>query len=29
MQEVPELPIEPHDMHLTAVITPTRLIGRF
>ncbi len=29
MQEVPELPIEPHDMHLTGVITPTRLIGPF
>ena len=29
MQEVPELPIEPHDMHLTAVITPTRLLGPF
>jgi 5-formyltetrahydrofolate cyclo-ligase len=29
MQEVPELPVEPHDMHLTGVITPTRLIGPF
>jgi 5-formyltetrahydrofolate cyclo-ligase len=29
MQEVPELPIEPHDMHLTGVITPTRLLGPF
>lgn len=29
MQEVPALPIEPHDMHLTGVITPTRLIGPF
>jgi 5-formyltetrahydrofolate cyclo-ligase len=29
MQEVPDLPIEPHDMHLTGVITPTRLIGPF
>jgi 5-formyltetrahydrofolate cyclo-ligase len=29
MQEVPELPIEPHDMRLTAVVTPTRLLGPF
>lgn len=29
MQEVPELPIESHDMHLTGVITPTRLLGPF
>lgn len=29
MQEVPELPIEPHDMGLTAVVTPTRLLGPF
>jgi 5-formyltetrahydrofolate cyclo-ligase len=26
---VPELPVEPHDMRLTGVITPTRLIGPF
>lgn len=29
MQEVPELPIEPHDMSLTAIVTPTRLLGPF
>lgn len=29
MQEVPELPVEPHDMALTGVITPTRLLGLF
>ncbi len=29
MQEVPELPIEPHDMNLTAVVTPTRVLGPF
>jgi len=29
MQEVPELPVEPHDMGLTAIVTPTRLIGPF
>ena len=29
MQEVAELPIEPHDMGLTAVVTPTRVIGPF
>jgi 5-formyltetrahydrofolate cyclo-ligase len=29
MQQVPELPIEPHDMGLTAVVTPTRLLGPF
>ena len=29
MQEVPRLPIEPHDMGLTAVVTPTRLLGPF
>ena len=29
MQEVPELPIEPHDMGLTAIVTPTRMIGPF
>ena len=29
MQEVPELPIEPHDMSLTAIVTPTRVLGPF
>jgi 5-formyltetrahydrofolate cyclo-ligase len=29
MQEVPELPIEPHDIGLTAIVTPTRVIGPF
>ena len=29
MQEVPELPVEPHDMGLTAVVTPTRVLGPF
>ena len=29
MQEVPELPNEWHDMSLTGVITPTRLLGPF
>jgi 5-formyltetrahydrofolate cyclo-ligase len=29
MQQVPELPVEPHDMRLTAVVTPTRLLGPF
>ena len=29
MQEVPELPIEAHDMGLTAVVTPTRVLGPF
>jgi 5-formyltetrahydrofolate cyclo-ligase len=29
MQEVPELPNEWHDMPLTGVITPTRLLGPF
>jgi len=29
MQEVPELPVEPHDMGLSAVVTPTRLLGPF
>lgn len=29
MQEVPELPVEPHDMPLTAVVTPTRVLGPF
>lgn len=29
MQQVPELPIEPHDMRLSAVVTPTRLLGPF
>lgn len=29
MQEVPELPIEPHDMGLTAIVTPTRVLGPF
>ena len=29
MQEVPELPLEPHDMGLTGIITPTRLLGPF
>jgi 5-formyltetrahydrofolate cyclo-ligase len=28
-QEVPELPIEDHDMPLTAILTPTRLLGPF
>ena len=29
MQQVPELPVEPHDMRLTAVVTPTRVLGPF
>jgi 5-formyltetrahydrofolate cyclo-ligase len=29
MQEVPELPVEWHDMPLDAVVTPTRLLGPF
>lgn len=29
MQEVPTLPIEPHDMGLTAIVTPTRVLGPF
>ena len=29
VQEVPELPLEPHDMRLTAIITPTRVLGPF
>jgi len=29
MQEVPELPVEPHDMALTAIVTPTRVLGPF
>jgi 5-formyltetrahydrofolate cyclo-ligase len=29
MQEVSQLPVEAHDMHLNGVITPTRLIGPF
>ena len=29
MQEVTELPIEPHDMNLTAIVTPTRVLGPF
>ena len=29
MQEVAELPVEPHDMNLTAIVTPTRVLGPF
>lgn len=29
VQEVPELPLEPHDMKLAAIITPTRVLGPF
>lgn len=29
MQETRELPIEPHDVGLTAVVTPTRVLGPF
>ncbi len=29
MQEVPEMPLESHDMGLTAVVTPTRVLGPF
>jgi 5-formyltetrahydrofolate cyclo-ligase len=29
IQEVTELPVEPHDMPLTAVVTPTRVLGPF
>ena len=29
MQEVAELPVEPHDMNLTAIVTPSRVLGPF
>lgn len=29
VQEVPDLPLEPHDMKLTAIITQTRVLGPF
>ncbi len=29
IQEVPELPTEPHDMRLSAIVTPTRVLGPF
>ncbi|MEO6152639.1 MAG: 5-formyltetrahydrofolate cyclo-ligase [Croceibacterium sp.] len=29
VQEVPELPLELHDMRLSAIITPTRILGPF
>lgn len=29
IQEVSDLPLEPHDMRLTAIITPTRVLGPF
>jgi 5-formyltetrahydrofolate cyclo-ligase len=29
IQEVPNLPLEGHDMRLTAIITPTRVLGPF
>ena len=29
IQEVPELPLEPHDMRLSAIVTPTRVLGPF
>lgn len=29
VQEVPELPIELHDMRLSAIVTPTRVLGPF
>ncbi|MEO6388448.1 MAG: 5-formyltetrahydrofolate cyclo-ligase [Croceibacterium sp.] len=29
VQEVPELPVEPHDMRLSAIVTPTRVLGPF
>lgn len=29
VQEVPELPLELHDMRLSAIITPTRVLGPF
>ena len=29
IQKVDELPVEPHDVALTAVVTPTRLYGPF
>lgn len=29
MQKVDELPLEPHDMKLTAIVTPTRIYGPF
>ena len=28
-QEVPSLPLEPHDRRLDAIVTPTRLLGPF
>ncbi len=28
-QETPELPSEPHDMRLSAIVTPTRVLGPF
>ena len=29
IQEVPELPVELHDMRLSAIVTPTRVLGPF
>jgi 5-formyltetrahydrofolate cyclo-ligase len=29
VQEVPELPTELHDMRLSAIVTPTRVLGPF
>lgn len=29
VQEVADLPLEPHDMRLTAIVTPTRVLGPF
>ena len=29
MQEVPELPTELHDIRLSAIVTPTRVLGPF
>jgi len=29
IQEVPQLPLEPHDMRLSAIVTPTRVLGPF
>lgn len=29
VQEVPELPSEPHDVRLSAIVTPTRVLGPF
>lgn len=29
VQEVPELPVAPHDMPLNAIVTPTRVLGPF